>query len=107
MALKRGHRLSGVPSFPSVIAGRLASVSISTAEEFVSQTIGDPEPIRQFLGLDAHRFSDVVELAESVLDPETVEEMHSFRPKERSYGALNPHGAEYDSAATGPRHSAG
>lgn len=91
MAVKRGHRLSDVPGFPPVIAERLAALSISTAEEFVSQTIGDPEGLRTFLGVDDRRFSDVVELAELVVGPEAVEEMRAFRPQERSYGALNPH----------------
>lgn len=93
VALKQGHRLSDIQCFPPVIAGQLASLSISTAEEFVSQSIGGWEPLRRYLGLDARRFADVVKLAESVLEPETVEEMRSFRPKERSYGALNPHSA--------------
>lgn len=101
MALKRGHRLSCVPNFPSAVADQLAALSISTVEEFVSQSIGDPEPLRRFLRLDARRFSDVVELAESVLDPETVEEMQAFRPPERAYGALSPHSPEFEAAITG------
>jgi hypothetical protein len=107
MPLKRGHRLTSVPDFPEGVAGRLRAVSISTAEEFVSQSIGDPEPMRKFLGLDARRFSDVVGLAESVIDPETVDEIRSFEPPERSYGALNPHSAEYDSARLGHDRSVG
>jgi hypothetical protein len=73
----------------------------------VSQSIGDPEPMRLFLGLDDSRFSDVLELAESVLDPETLEEMRSYRPVPRSYGARNPHSAEYDSVTSSSRRSTG
>lgn len=99
--MKQGHRLSNVPHFPSAIASRLASLSISTAEEFVSQSIGDPEPMQRFLGLDDCAFSDVIELAESSLDPQTLEDIRSFRPKRRSYGAWNPHSAEFDSESRG------
>jgi hypothetical protein len=91
MNVKRGPRLSDVSGFPPVIAERLAALSISTAEEFVSQTISDPEGLRTFVGLDDRRFSDVVELAESVLGPEVVAELRAFQPTEHSYGALNPH----------------
>jgi DNA-binding transcriptional regulator YdaS (Cro superfamily) len=70
MAEKRGVALTSIPDFPADVAGRLAGLWITTAQELVSAArLGGPSGLATALGISEDEVNRLVNLATAALPP--------------------------------------
>lgn len=96
MSLKGGHRLRQLSDIPDDVVDRLSELSITTAEEFVSQSLADPKELRAFLDLEPVPFHSLVDSAAAVIDQPLLDEIKSYSPKVRAYGARSPYSPDFE-----------
>lgn len=95
--MKKGHLLKAIPGFPSVIAAKLATYSITTAQEFLAHVeLGEPE-LRSALGADAGAFERAISVARETVGSEYDESLRQIRDAPNyPLGALSPTTDEFN-----------
>lgn len=92
--IKRGLRLSEVPDLSPDVVDRLAKLSISTSEEFLSQYVSDREAVVKYLGRTPEEVKLMVDRVSRYLDPKVLKEIYSSSRVARPLGARRPHSKE-------------
>lgn len=95
MGVKKGHPLREIEELPQAVVEQLHGLSISTAEEFISQEATSPEGLASYLDVSLPQLEELVEFAENYVEADFVETVRQHEPERRALGARSPYSDEF------------